>query len=82
MKRAAALLLIGAIRAYQHTLSPDHGPIRHLRSSPVQVCTYYPTCSEYAIAVIEKYGPFHGSFLSVRRILSCHPWQKKHVDIP
>jgi len=37
-------------------------------------CRYSPTCSEYAVLAIKKYGPFKGSYLTVKRILRCHPW--------
>lgn len=82
MKGIFSVFLIGSIRFYQKALSPDHGWIRVLRSSQIQVCGYYPTCSEYAIAAIEKYGPYRGFVRALRRVFSCHPWQKKHVDLP
>ena len=44
-------------------------------------CVFYPTCSEYAKLSINKYGSGKGIFLSFRRILRCHPWQKKHIDL-
>lgn len=44
-------------------------------------CVFYPTCSEYAKIAINKYGPMKGVFLSFRRILRCHPFQKKHIDL-
>ena len=40
-------------------------------------CKYTPTCSEYSIDSIKKHGIFIGGFLSIRRILSCHPFNKK-----
>lgn len=40
-------------------------------------CKFYPTCSEYALQAFEKYGFFKGSFLSIRRILKCNPFNKK-----
>jgi putative membrane protein insertion efficiency factor len=37
-------------------------------------CRYTPTCSQYSIEAFRKYGLFKGFYLSVKRILSCHPW--------
>jgi len=37
-------------------------------------CRYTPTCSQYAIEAIGKYGPFKGGWLALKRIFSCHPW--------
>jgi putative membrane protein insertion efficiency factor len=37
-------------------------------------CRYTPSCSEYAIIAIKKYGPFKGGWLTLKRILRCHPW--------
>jgi putative membrane protein insertion efficiency factor len=37
-------------------------------------CRYTPTCSEYALQAIKKYGPFKGSLLAIKRISRCHPW--------
>ncbi|MDE6714939.1 MAG: membrane protein insertion efficiency factor YidD [Muribaculaceae bacterium] len=43
-------------------------------------CRYYPTCSQYAIEAINKYGPFKGLWLAVKRILRCHPWGGQGYD--
>lgn len=43
-------------------------------------CVFYPTCSEYTKEAINKYGACKGSYLSVRRILRCHPWVQNHID--
>jgi len=37
-------------------------------------CRFHPTCSQYAIDAITKYGPWRGSLKAFRRILRCHPW--------
>jgi len=37
-------------------------------------CRYTPTCSAYGIEALKKYGPFKGSWLTIKRIASCHPW--------
>lgn len=56
--------LIGLIRVYQKTISPWLMPS----------CRYTPTCSEYAVEAIHKYGPLKGGWLAIKRISSCHPW--------
>jgi putative membrane protein insertion efficiency factor len=58
------LLFMGIIRLYQLTISPI------LPAS----CRYTPTCSQYSIEAIKKYGPFKGGYLAFRRILRCNPW--------
>ena len=56
--------LIFLIKAYQLFVSPL------LKSN----CRYLPTCSEYSITALKKYGFIVGLFFSVKRILSCHPF--------
>jgi len=63
-------VLVALIRAYRLLLSPWWG--RH--------CRFTPTCSEYALEAIERHGSFHGSWLAVRRIARCHPWQPGGFD--
>ena len=61
------------IRFYQSSISP------YLPAT----CRYHPTCSQYSIEALEKHGLFFGSYLAVRRILSCHPWGKSgHDPVP
>ena len=43
-------------------------------------CIYVPTCSEYAIEAINKYGALKGGFLAIKRILRCHPLAKGGYD--
>ena len=64
MKRIFSLLLIIPIKIYQIIISPLLGPS----------CRFTPTCSQYAVEAIQKYGPFKGSWLSFKRIIKCHPW--------
>ncbi|WP_116495457.1 membrane protein insertion efficiency factor YidD [Balneicella halophila] len=63
-------LFIFPIRIYQKFISP-------LTPSS---CRYYPTCSSYAIQALQKHGIFKGSFLAIKRILSCHPWGGSGYD--
>ena len=58
--------LIKIIKFYQILISP------HLGSN----CKFYPTCSNYAIEALRKYGFFKGLYLSVSRILKCNPWSQ------
>ncbi|HLY71436.1 MAG TPA: membrane protein insertion efficiency factor YidD [Puia sp.] len=52
------------IKLYQVTLSPLLG----------SKCRFTPSCSQYAIEALRKYGIFKGSWLAVKRISKCHPW--------
>lgn len=64
-------IAIAAIKAYQKTLSPDHGFFSFL--FPYGVCRFTPTCSEYCRQAIEKYGLTKGFFIGARRVLRCTP---------
>lgn len=68
--RIVKKVMIMLIRFYQQALSP------YKRFH----CIYIPTCSQYAIEAIEKYGPLKGGFLSIKRILRCHPFAKGGYD--
>ncbi len=65
-----AKLLILLIRVYQYTLSPFIG----------RNCKYTPTCSNYGIEAIKKYGAIKGGWLTIKRILSCNPWGGSGYD--
>lgn len=71
-------LAIRAIGVYQKTLSPDHGPLKHLY--PYGYCPHEPTCSEYGKHILAKRGLILGSILLTKRLLSCHPWTKPHPE--
>ena len=43
-------------------------------------CRFNPTCSQYAIDAVKKYGPVRGGWLAVRRIARCHPWGGRGYD--
>jgi hypothetical protein len=66
--------LIAIIELYQQTLSPDHGPLRHLYT--YGYCRHEPTCSEYGKRIIAERGVIIGTPLLLWRILHCHPWAK------
>jgi uncharacterized protein len=66
-----AALITGGISLYQHTISPDHGPLRWL--FPSGVCRFSPTCSEYMAAAVREQGP-RGVVTGLRRLGHCHPW--------
>ena len=53
---------------------------KHLTGFLKPSCVFYPTCSEYTKAAINKYGAGKGIYLGLRRILRCHPWQKSQID--
>lgn len=63
-------LLIKAVRFYQKGISP------FLPAS----CRYTPTCSQYAIEALERYGALKGSYLGIKRILRCHPFHPGGYD--
>ncbi len=65
-------LAIWFIKLYQHILRPLIGNRGN--------CVFYPTCSEYGIQAYKKYNFFKATWLTIRRISRCHPWQKNHID--
>lgn len=69
-KRIIALPFIGAIRFYQRFISPLTPP----------ACRYTPTCSQYAIEAIRKYGVIKGGWLAIKRISRCHPFGGSGYD--
>lgn len=63
-------IILFLIRAYRKYLSPQRPPC----------CRFVPTCSEYALEAVEKYGAWKGSWLALRRLLRCHPFCKGGYD--
>lgn len=61
--RAVNAVLIGIVRGYRFFLSPWLG----------SACRFTPTCSQYAMAALQRHGPAAGSYLAARRLLRCHP---------
>lgn len=68
--RPLTKLLILLIRLYQITLSPLIGG----------ACRYTPTCSNYGLEALRKYGAFKGGWLTIKRVLSCNPWGGSGYD--
>ena len=56
-------VLIGIIRVYRAFISPLFPP----------TCRFQPTCSQYAIEAVERFGVIAGTWLTVKRVLRCHP---------
>ena len=65
-----ANFLILLIKIYQYTLSPFIG----------RNCRYTPTCSNYGIEAIRKYGAIKGGWLTIKRVASCNPWGGSGYD--
>lgn len=73
VRRLLGAVLRGGVRFYQICISPS------LPSS----CRHLPTCSNYALEALSKHGPFRGSWLTLRRVLRCHPWGTSgHDPVP
>lgn len=64
LKAVVGFFFIILIRAYQYLISPLTGAS----------CRYTPTCSQYGVEAIKKYGAFKGGWLTLKRIASCNPW--------
>lgn len=62
-------LLVGLIKIYQLIPGPWHDN-----------CRFQPTCSNYAIEAIARFGSFKGSILAIKRIFRCNPWGKYGYD--
>lgn len=63
-------MFIFLIKMYQKYISPLKGP----------TCRFYPTCSCYSLSAYEKYGAFKGTYLTLKRILKCHPFHPGGYD--
>ncbi len=71
-------LIIFIIRLYQKTLSPDHGWFK--ARYPYGFCRFYPSCSEYGIETVQKFGAATGLLKTFLRVLRCNPWAQPRVD--
>ena len=70
LKKILIFPFVFLVKAYQNIISPLFPP----------TCRYTPTCSEYAIQSLKKYGLFKGGYLSIKRIVNCHPWGGSGYD--
>lgn len=68
--RLPGICLIALIRAYQYCLSPLFPP----------VCRFVPSCSQYAVEAVEKYGALRGGLLTLFRLARCHPFSRGGYD--
>jgi putative membrane protein insertion efficiency factor len=63
-------ILVSVLRGYQLVISPLLPP----------ACRFTPTCSEYMIGAIKKYGAWRGTYMGLRRLLKCHPFHRGGYD--
>ncbi|MDR2682540.1 MAG: membrane protein insertion efficiency factor YidD [Dysgonamonadaceae bacterium] len=69
-RRISVFIALLPIRFYRVCISPF---------TPAS-CRFVPTCSEYALTAIQKYGAFKGGWLAIKRISRCHPWGGEGYD--
>lgn len=67
-----SLTLVLMVRCYQRLVSPWLP----------NACRYQPTCSEYAVLAVRRYGPLRGMLKALGRIARCHPWGRGGYDPP
>lgn len=70
MKHIAKLVTLQLLRAYKWAISPLFPP----------ACRYLPTCSEYAMEAVERFGALRGGWMALTRILRCHPFARSGHD--
>ena len=63
-------IIIIFIKAYRFLLSPWLG----------KQCRFHPSCSAYAIEAIQRFGPYYGCWLAIKRLACCHPWHAGGLD--
>jgi putative membrane protein insertion efficiency factor len=63
-------IFISVIRFYQVVISPIKPPS----------CRFYPTCSHYGLEAVQRFGALKGGWLTVKRILKCHPFHPGGID--
>ncbi len=66
------LVAVSLIRVYQWTISPLLG----------RNCRFHPTCSQYAVEAVQRFGAVRGSWLAIKRLGRCHPWHPGGFDPP
>ena len=70
MRNIAKLIALQLLRAYKWAVSPFFPP----------ACRYVPTCSEYAMEAIDRYGVLRGTAMAIGRLLRCHPFARGGYD--
>ena len=70
MNKIVSVILISFIKIYKIVLSPFIG----------NACRFEPSCSQYGMEAINKHGAFKGSWLTTKRVCSCHPWGRHGYD--
>jgi putative membrane protein insertion efficiency factor len=70
VKQMAKKLVIALIRFYQIFISPLKPP----------TCRFYPTCSQYGLEAVKRFGAIKGGWLTIKRILKCHPFHPGGFD--
>lgn len=70
MSQMARIFVLGLLRGYKWALSPLLPP----------ACRYVPTCSDYAMEAVDRYGVFRGGLMAMWRVLRCHPFVKGGYD--
>ena len=70
MRKIMLWIALKTIRFYQYAVSPHFPPC----------CRYVPSCSAYAYEAVQKYGPWRGSVMALKRLLRCHPFHAGGYD--
>ena len=65
------MIILALFRAYQLTVSP---------TLPANTCRFYPSCSHYGYQAVYKYGAIRGSWMAIRRVLRCNPFNPGGFD--
>lgn len=68
--RAGVGVAVALVRAYRFLLSPWFG----------RTCRHFPSCSEYAVEALRRFGLVRGGWLTIRRLARCHPWGTSGYD--
>jgi len=63
-------MLIAIVKFYQYFISPLLG----------NNCRFYPSCSSYSLEALQRHGAIHGSYLTFKRLLKCHPFHQGGID--
>ena len=70
MNRLSKAIVLTLLRGYKWAISPMLSP----------ACRYVPTCSDYALEAVDRYGARRGSVMAMRRVLRCHPFADSGYD--